>query len=214
MLTAGRYFNVVQDIDETPTEALDVLKSFGDIFSGISNGAKAVALLNYQKRMNAQGVVVEQGVDYMEAAMQALGFGTTSMKELYTLQQKWYKDVEQRKEDALKMYNRQKAVYYAKLGLPDTDPRMLTKINSLAMEIIKQDPEVADIILARMRKDFAGKDKALLLQIVKSIGVVDKDDIKRMPGISEEERKMINDFADSFSNAKKTLQAEQEKASK
>ena len=177
---------------EDPTTIMEVAKSVADISSGFSNAFKAHALLETRKRLNAQGVTVNDDVTYTEALMQMFGFGDLETKELYALQQKVYKDDKAVEDDFRKLFKEHRTILYQKLGKSATDNEALLRMNQFIYSLMAVNPKMAGIIQSELRKDYMGKDQALVQQILASSGFVSPDDIRRMPGLSEEERKQIS----------------------
>ncbi len=212
ILSLGRYFNVVDDSDMYPEQAIDVLDNFMHIMSGYSNAAKAVALINAEKRLNDYGNVVENKTEVVERWMQILGFGSADVKDMYALNNEFYKDSKKSKEEAMKMYKDVKRLYYEKLGLPDTDPKMVTALSSHFMKIIKEKPEWAQLIKDELRKDFGGKDQQLLYQIVKAAGISESltpDKVKRS-GLPQKDQEALIKHIEEIKRAREDLAKQEE----
>ena len=207
VLSLGRFFNVVDDSDSDPEQAIDVLNNFMKVMSGYSNAAKGVALLNGHQRLNDMGVVVERRTEVVEAWAQILGFGSDDVKKMYDLNNDFYKATKANREEVMRMYKDVKRMYQEKLGLPDTDPRIVTALSSHFMQIIKKNPEYAQMIQDQLAKDFAGKDQDLLAQIVKAAGVpgaLTPDKIRIAP-ISDKDKEALIKHIQHIKNAKQEL---------
>lgn len=212
LMTTARFFNVVEDVEDTPTTVVHVLDQWLNLMSGYSNAMKARALLDAQKRMNEAGVVVEEQVTKTEAWMQLFGFGGATPRDLYKLSQETFKKGEAAKEETLKMYRDIKQYYASRLNLPDSDPIMITKITSHMMRIIKDNPHMDKVFVDQLRKDLFGKEEMLIYQIMMASGLpngVTKDQLRNAP-LKDHERELMMKYLDDIRDAKETLKRNQE----
>lgn len=196
----GRYFGIIEDVDETPEEFLDVMNEVLKMSSGWNNGVKAKLLLDARKRYDQYGSAIDQSVTYTEAWAQALGFGTADTRELYRLSMDLSQDVKKHKEETLKVYNDIKRFYSERLNVENSDPQFITKVSGRVMKVFENDPVAQAIIANQMSLDLTGKDSSLLNLFMKRSALPNvsnlRDQVRQMPVDDNQKQMMLQRIDD------------------
>lgn len=200
----GRYFGVVDDIDESPETFTEVMSEVLKISSGWNNGVKARILLDAQKKMDKYGNLIDKDVNNIEAYAQALGFTTGDTRDLYKFTMDMSKDVKKHSEDTLQVYNDIKRYYSQRLEVEATDPVFITKVTGRVMQVFKDDPVALAIIQHQWSLDMVGKDESLLRLFMKRSGIPDiknlKDQVMSNGSISDEQKQLMIQRIDDVAN--------------
>lgn len=206
MQSVGRYFGVVEDIDETPETFIDVMNEVAKISSGYNNWVKAQIMLDAKKKHDQYGAVIDKNTSNVEAWAQALGFGTADTREFYNAVKKIGKENKAYRDDVLQVYNEIKRYYYDKLQSDNYDPVFVTKVTGRILKTFENDPAALEIIYGQLAKDMQGKDAELIAMILRRSGIPEvgnlKDKVKMMP-ISDEEKQLIYQRIDDAQNVLK-----------
>lgn len=190
----GRYFGVIDDYQDEPQTATAMFSEVMKISSGWNNVVKANLALEMKKTMDQYGNITDPNVNSYEAIGIALGFGTISQRELYTLSRKWSDANKTNKEDVLQVYNDIKRYYATKLETDSSDPRYVTAVTGQIMKVFENNPQAKQIVVQQLKQDLKGKDQYLLYQFLKRSGIPDagqlKEEVMRAP-VSEEQKQMM-----------------------
>jgi len=196
----GRYFGIVEDMDEDGQTFIEVMNEVAKMSSGYSNAVKAKLLLDAQKRYDQYGNTIDKSVSHVEAWAQLFGFGTEDTRDLYRMTKELSKDVKKHREEVLQIYEDTKRYYATKLGVDNADPKYITKVTGRILKVFEDDPKALNIIRSKMAEDFRGKDAALLDLFIKksqipSLGNL-KDQVKQMPVDEAQKEKMMQIIKD------------------
>lgn len=102
--TAARYFNLIEDYEETPTTLAMVATDFAKLSSGFSNAFKAAYETKMGRKINGLDLTVTE----REAFMQTFGFGTTTEAAARWASDKSYRLSKELKEDVRSWYTEYK----------------------------------------------------------------------------------------------------------
>lgn len=204
----GRYFGVVEDIDESPDTFLSVMNEVAKMSSGYSNALKAGLLLEAEKRLDQYGNVIDKKVNHVEAWAQLLGFTTGDTRDLYALSKEWNADTKKHREEVLKVYEDVKRYYAEKLEVESTDVEFMTKVTGRLIKRFEHDPAAMRIIASKWSEDLAGKDSNLLKTFMKRSGIPDlgglRDQVSRWP-IPEDQKVLALQRISDMENTSKQL---------
>lgn len=91
--TTARYFHFYDDYDdpELDTKLSDVSEAAARLFSGYSNGAKALYAMKTRQKLSSMGNVTDEDITKFEAAMTAFGFRTEHEEGARKVYEKIYK---------------------------------------------------------------------------------------------------------------------------
>lgn len=168
MLTMGRFFNVVAEVDEqNPTEFTTVLNDVAKITSGWTAADNALIMLDSRKKFDARGVVVDSTVTTPEIMAAFLGFGTLSTKQLYETSKRISDDKKKHEENVMRKYRDIVTYYKGALDDPNADVQHIQQVSSMLMKTFN-DPYDLQLVNKQWQQDMLGKEHALFVSMMKA----------------------------------------------
>lgn len=181
----GRYFGMVDDIDDDPETFLSVMDETAKIASVYSNAIKGKLMLDARKKLDQYGASIDNHTSKVEGWAQMLGFSTADSRDFYESSIKMSKDNKGHKDEVMAVYKDIKRYYYEKLGVENTDPLYIQKVTGRVMKVFENDPVALQIIAGQLGSDLQGPDAALMKLFMTRSGIPEvgtlKDDVRKMP---------------------------------
>lgn len=200
LLTMGRFFNVVDEVDpQTPTEFTTVLNDVAKITSGWSAASNAMIMLEARKKFDSMGVTVDSSVTTPEIGAAFLGFGTRATKDLYDVSKHRQDDKKRHEEDVMKRYRDIVGYYTRALETDNPDVQHIQKVSSMLMKTFN-DPYDLELVNKQWKADLAGKENQLFNTMMKASGMPDTNklmnDIKMWPTDQATKDRLIQRYKD------------------
>jgi hypothetical protein len=185
VLTMGRFFNVVEEIDpQNPTDFQAVLNDVAKITSGWTAASNAKIMMETRKKFDTMGVAVDSYVTSPEIAAAFLGFGTMATKDLYDISQRRITDKKKHEEDVMSRYRDIVRYYSDALQGDNVDVQHVQKVSSMLMRTFS-DPGDRDLVYKQWQKDMMGKEQQLFQTMMDASDMPNAnrllDDIKLWP---------------------------------
>jgi len=190
----GRYFQPFIDETATPVEFMTVATEIAKISSGFSDYQKAMLIKQFGEIRDANGNLIQGGVPEYAAWFQLFGLGSRDVKWMYETIKAENKRKKSKTEELRQVYNETKKFYSAMEEGGMEDARQATMITGAMLNIYKDDIEARKQIMSWVRSDMLGADFNLANKLIKSAGVID-----------EGERRRIIEMAPIDSNLKQQL---------
>lgn len=197
LLSMGRFFNVVDEIDPNNPQAFTVegfkgvINDVAKITSGWSAADKAMIMLETRKKFNTLGTSVDDYVTTPEVAAAFLGFGTKSEKELYETIKYTAESKKKHEERVMQKYRDILRYYSNSLGEPGADVQHIQRVSSMLMRTFT-DPKDQQIVNQQWQRDMVSKDGInVFLNMMRAVETPNiegaMDQIKKAP-ISENQK--------------------------
>lgn len=207
----GRYFNIIDDVDQTPETFVSVLNEVAKLSSGWNNGLKAKLMLETGKKMDQYGSVIDKDTTNIEAYAQALGFGTHDEAMFYETVQDLSKRTKDHRDATIQAYKDIKRYYAEALEKPETDVEFIQKVSGWALHAFKDDPVGMSIIYKEWAKDMVGSDAVLAKKMMDAAGLPTPsnlaDTIRSSP-LSEEDKAIALQRLQDFATVREQLKKE------
>lgn len=200
LLTMGRFFNVVDEMDPNdPTAFTDIVRDVAKITSGWSAADNALLMLETRKKQDATGVVVDSSITTPEIAAAFLGFGTKSSKELYEISKNRATEKKKHEEQVMSKYRDIVTYYKQELNTENGNIEHVQKVSSMLLRTF-DDPYDRALVVAQWQKDLVGKESSLFKTMLDASGMpgADKlmDDIRKWPVDDNTKNQMIQRVKD------------------
>ena len=178
--TAARYFGLIDDYVD-PTEFGTVAKSFAQLSSGMSNAFKAAYALEYGKKINSTGGVVDKSVTTAEAIAQAFGFGTLDEAYSYKVKDTLYGDSKHLETDVATWYRGLKQ-HLTRKDITNSERDFSLRVQSEAWRVFSKvnDMKARDEVFKLLRNDLKAGDVKLINNIFKHMNWGTEGDLKKM----------------------------------
>jgi hypothetical protein len=185
MLTMGRYFNVVEEIEPwNPTEFTAVLNDVAKITSGWTAADNALIMLETRKKQNAMGGTIDSSVTTPEVMGAFLGFGTKSTKELYEISKHRTTEKKKHEEQVMARYRDIMTYYKNALGADKPDVQHIQRVSSMLMQTFP-DPYDRAMVTKQWSRDMVGPEQGLFKSMLDATSMPNatklEDDIKTWP---------------------------------
>ena len=168
MLTMGRYFNIVEDIDpQDPTKFSAVVSDVAKITSGWTAASNALVMLEIRKKRDASGTTIDSDVSLPEVGAAFLGFGTKATKELYETSKAISDNKKAHEEDVMKRYRDILQYYASTTGTDNADIAHIQQVSSILMTTFNN-PTDRNLVVKQWQKDMVGKGRGVLKQMLDS----------------------------------------------
>lgn len=200
---AAQYFNFTDPVDLEPPQLSEVFEEAAKLSSGYSNYAKARVALEYGKRYNAYGGVVDSTVNTPEAIARLFGFGTLDEAKRYYVTGQMYEKRKGFKEDVQAWYKELKR-NLTKEDIKPGEVEWFRRVNNAMLSAFKDSPESRRIILQQMRYDAENGDASLVESIRRSTGIMNRDELEGIINeapVSDDNREALIrtlDYIDSY----------------
>lgn len=187
-----RFMHLHDPVGETPDDFIMVMKEASKIFSLGNDINKARMMLNAYERQDVYGRSNGEVVSSVEAMVQLFGFGSKSQKDLFELSKAINETKKEHEERVTKLSK--DALRYAQTKMEEGSMSMdqITKVSNFMLATLKDDPEGLKIWNRQLSMALTDPDTRLMQLLIKTVNLpgADKliDEVKKMDGISEEDK--------------------------
>lgn len=214
--TMARYFTPLKHYDDNdPTTFTNVVSEVAKISSLWNNVSKAKLMMEFGRRVDQYGHVIDEKTTSAETIAQMFGFGSYSQKNIYDLSTGLSKDSKAYKDNVLKEYQDIKKYCYQQFSAGDVDPHFMTCVTGAALNHYKTDPDAQQIITKQMQFDMTGADQSLLKSIVQAAGLPNRgnllDKIHSLPPAMQQYVPQLEQVVRDTDNAKQYLKDKEAK---
>jgi len=200
--TMARYFNLKDDYTD-PTTFSQVAGEFAKIASGYSNFAKGRYALQYNKKINSFGDIVDDDVSTAEAIAQIFGFPTMEEAQAWSSKDMLWSKGKKFEEDVKTWYKD----YKRRLVSVDIDGQDPTRIVNIMGEAWRMfginEPRARQIIRKLLEKDVRDKDATFYRSALKAAQWMDHSEYQRLVDglpLDEDKRRALKEQGESIVN--------------